>query len=247
MSGNDKIAVFPTRMALTLMKNRLKGAQKGHSLLKKKADALTHRFRTLLAKIVENKTLMGEIMREAFISLAQAKFTAGDFSYGIVQNVKTAAVHVRAQTDNVAGVKLPVFHYHNDGTDVFQLAGLGKGGKQIGHCKETYVKATELLVELASLQTSFVTLDEVIKATNRRVNAIEYVVIPKIERTVDYINSELDERDREEFFRLKKVQNKKHAMRKQKEAIKEAEIAAAAGESPSLLDRENDDDADMIV
>jgi H(+)-transporting ATP synthase subunit D len=59
----------------------------------------------------------------------------------------------------------------------------------------------ELLVDLASLQTSFVTLDEVIKTTNRRVNAIEHVVIPKIQRTLDYIISELDELEREEFFR----------------------------------------------
>ena len=56
-------------------------------------------------------------------------------------------------------------------------------------------------MELASLQTSFVTLDEVIKTTNRRVNAIEHVVIPKIQRTLDYIISELDELEREEFFR----------------------------------------------
>ncbi len=52
-------------------------------------------------------------------------------------------------------------------------------------------------------------LDEVIKVTNRRVNAIEHVIIPKIENTIHYITSELDEQDREEFFRLKKVQQKK--------------------------------------
>ena len=67
--------------------------------------------------------------------------------------------------------------------------------------KKNYARAVELLVELASLQTSFVTLDEVIKITNRRVNAIEHVIIPKIQRTLDYIISELDELEREEFFR----------------------------------------------
>jgi len=57
--------------------------------------------------------------------------------------------------------------------------------------KQNYQKAVTLLVELASLQTSFITLDEVIKITNRRVNAIEHVIIPKIERTLSYITSEL--------------------------------------------------------
>jgi len=55
------------------------------------------------------------------------------------------------------------------------------------------------------LQTAFVILDEVIKLTNRRVNAIEHVIIPRYENTIKYILSELDEQDREEFFRLDNV------------------------------------------
>lgn len=58
-------------------------------------------------------------------------------------------------------------------------------------------------------QTAFVILDEVIKVVNRRVNAIEHVIIPRTENTIGYINSELDELDREEFYRLKKVKNNK--------------------------------------
>lgn len=93
------------------------------------------------------------------------------------------------------------------------MTGLGRGGQQVQKCKEAFHKAIQILVELASLQTSFYVLDEVIKLTNRRVNAIEHIIIPKIENTIAYISSELDEQDREEFFRLKKVQtnNKKKA------------------------------------
>jgi V-type H+-transporting ATPase subunit D len=67
--------------------------------------------------------------------------------------------------------------------------------------REVYAKAVETLVELASLQAAFMILDEVIRATNRRVNAIEHVVIPRLENTIKYVISELDEMDREEFFR----------------------------------------------
>merc|ERR1712165_471181 len=109
-----------------------------------------------------------------------------------------------------------------------------KGGQQLKRLKANYQKAINLLVELASLQTSFITLDEVIKTTNRRVNAIEHVIIPKIERTLAYIVSELDELEREEFFRLKKVQNKKK-IKKEKEEL------AAARKAKLGLD-ENDDD-----
>lgn len=83
----------------------------------------------------------------------------------------------------------------------FNLTGLGRGGQQVLKSKEVYAKAVETLVELASLQTAFMILDEVIRATNRRVNAIEHVVIPRLDNTIKYIISELDEMDREEFFR----------------------------------------------
>jgi V-type H+-transporting ATPase subunit D len=95
MSGKDRINIFPSRMAQTLMKARLKGAQKGHSLLKKKADALQLRFRQILKKIVETKSLMGEVMKEASFSLAEAKFTVGsDFNAIVLQNVTKAQIKV---------------------------------------------------------------------------------------------------------------------------------------------------------
>jgi len=78
---------------------------------------------------------------------------------------------------------------------------MAKGGQALNECRTSYSKALETLVLLASLQTSFVILDEVIKLTNRRVNAIQHVVMPRLENTIDYIKSELDELEREEFFR----------------------------------------------
>ena len=224
MSGQGpRESVFPTRMNLTLTKQRLKGAQTGHSLLAKKRDALMTRFRAILRKVDEAKRLMGRVLQLASFSLAEVTYTTGDIGFQVQESVRQASYTVRAKQENVSGVVLPAFEgvRSKEGND-FNLTGLSRGGQQIQKSRETYVKAVGTLVELASLQTAFTILDEVIKATNRRVNAIEHVVIPRLENTVSYINSELDEMDREEFFRLKKIQGKK----KRDTEAAEAEMAA---------------------
>jgi len=220
--------VFPTRMTLTIMKAKLKGAVRGHSLLKKKSDALTLRFRSILSKIQECKESMGTNMKSASFSLAKAKWAAhpSDITTTVLESVHTASYKLKLGNDNVAGVQLPNFSQLTDSQKLPQeLTGLGRGGRQVQESRDLYMKALEALVQLASLQTAFVTLDEVIRITNRRVNAIEYVVRPKLENTVSYIVSELDELEREEFYRLKKIQGKKKQAIAEKEARREEYVA----------------------
>merc|ERR1712071_210853 len=220
MSGKDRIAIFPSRGAQSAMKARLKGATTGHSLLKKKADALQMRFRLILKKIIDTKVLVGEVMKEAAFSLIETKFIAGDVGPYILENVSTAQMKVNSRKNNVAGVNLPVFESVQEGPDRYELTGISRGGQQLSNVKKLYHKYIELLVDLASLQTSFITLDVAIKVTNRRVNAIEHVIIPRIERTLAHIISELDELEREEFYRLKKIQDKKAVIRAKAEMVK---------------------------
>merc|ERR1711959_318374 len=91
----------------------------------------------------------------------------------------------------------------------------------------TYFKAVQALIKLASLQTAFRTLDEEIKMTGRRVNALEYVIIPRIEAMIAEIITELDEQARDDFIRIKKVVQKKKE-KKAREAAEEAAEAEAA-------------------
>lgn len=122
---------------------------------------------------------MGRVMQIAAFSLAEVTYAVGgvNLSYQIQESVKSAKFRVRTKQENVSGVFLPQFEsFQTEGGSDFQLTGLGKGGQQIARCRETYARAVETLVELASLQTAFVILDEVIKVVNRRVNAM-YVLL----------------------------------------------------------------------
>ncbi|KAL9104136.1 MAG: hypothetical protein Q9163_000883 [Psora crenata] len=250
MSGaGDREAVFPTRQSLGAMKSKLKGAETGHSLLKRKSEALTKRFREITRRIDEAKRKMGRVMQIAAFSLAEVTYAVGgDIGYQIQESAKQARFRVRTKQENVSGVFLPQFEsYTKDENNDFGLTGLGKGGQQVQRCRETYARAVETLVELASLQTAFVILDEVIKVVNRRVNAIEHVIIPRTENTIRYINSELDELDREEFYRLKKVKNNKQrdnnaAEVDQKKGKSRDSDKENADEPASILGDEEDQD-----
>ncbi|KAI5457223.1 vacuolar ATP synthase subunit D [Mariannaea sp. PMI_226] len=240
MSGAaDREAVFPTRQSLGIMKAKLKGAETGHSLLKRKK---------ITRRIDEAKRKMGRVMQIAAFSLAEVTYAVGgDIGYQVQESAKSARFRIRTKQDNVSGVLLPAFEsYLTEGNNDFGLTGLGKGGQQVQRCRETYARAVEALVELASLQTAFVILDEVIKVVNRRVNAIEHVIIPRTENTIKYINSELDELDREEFYRLKKVANKKQ----RDNALADAEMKAKREAQAASEDQARDESSgptDMLA
>jgi V-type H+-transporting ATPase subunit D len=248
--------VPPTRMNQQIFKGKKKAAESGHRLLKKKADALKVKFRDYAKSIAETKGTMSTDSSSAFFSLTQAEYAAGNFKQKVAEGSMTARVRVGAGVDNVAGVKIPVFTKYETGAVADnQSLGLVGGGKKIVAVREKFTHLLTCLIKLASLQTSFVTLDEALKVTNRRVNALENVTIPKIQIVLDYISRELDELEREDFTRLKLVQSSKAAALKEKEIEdkKKEEEAKAKGQVIQKANEEDitaqfdaDDDEDVV-
>eukprot|EP01033_Poteriospumella_lacustris_P000460 gene460-303_t len=175
-------------MNLGVFKQKQTAAKKGYDLLKSKADALKVRFRDICKVIYDTKVGMADQSSNAFFSLTQAEYAAGNFRSKILEANMVASVRVTSRTDNVAGVKLPVFNQYDTGAKFEETLGLVGGGRKIQASKERFGEYLSALVKIASLQTSFLAMDEALKITNRRVNALENVTIPKIVKTIDYIN-----------------------------------------------------------
>lgn len=232
-------------MMFAMFKTRLGGAKKGHGLLKKKRDALKARFMGMLKDIVNVKLEVAQSIRDAAFAFARANYvTPGDISLSVIERAKNPSVTCNLHAENVAGVKLPEFKKVHDATkdQAVQAIGIACGGAVIQACREVYSKALTSIIALASLQTKFFTLDEEIKMTGRRVNALEYVVIPKIEDIMKYIEQEMDEQSREEFFRVKKVVEKKKEKLAKEKLAKDADGATAVA-AASIIDN---DDHDLV-
>merc|ERR1712070_365662 len=123
-----------------------------------------------------------------------------------------------------------------EGGEAMKSIGIAHGGGVMTACRDQYRHATVALIKLASLQTTFRTLDEEIKMTGRRVNALEYVIIPRIEEIMKYIEQEMDEQAREEFFRVKKVVEKKKAkLAKEAEALAQETAGLLGGDDEEIV------------
>jgi V-type H+-transporting ATPase subunit D len=221
MSQNQNIV--PSQMALLQSKAKLKSAQKGHDLLKRKADALKVQFLQVTKSLIEQKKDLGNKFNQSLIFLAKANYSKaeGDVSRMVDENVKSRAdVKLTLKTKPVAGVTLPQFGIRNIEEEKYgelQILGITGGGQTINIAKKHFYDFLKKIVEIATLQTSYLAIDEALKITNRRVNALEYIVVPRIEYTIRYIITELDERAKEEKFKIKKVLKNKKKHQEQEE------------------------------
>jgi len=195
-------------MVLTALKERVVAAKTGHSLLKRKSDAIKANLNNILRDILDTKRRLFKItMRDAAFSHTEATYYAGPFNSQVIDTTKLASFRLKTTIKNVAGVRLPVFRKYDEDQSGETIIGLSSGGRYVVKCKEMFTKALLDLVTLATLQTHLKTLDEALKVTNRRVNALEFVILPLLDNTMKYVDSELGEQEREDNYRIKKVKD----------------------------------------
>lgn len=200
-----RLNVNPTRMELRRLKDRLKTAERGHKLLKDKSDEMVRQFLTLIR---ENKRLREEIEGEVAEALRLFSLSAGQ-PLETLQAIAlpTLAASITVGTKNVMGVDVPYMQTSRVG-DVELPYALCAAPAELD---DAVLKLTELadkLLHLAEVEKTCNMLADEIEKNRRRVNALEYVMIPQLKETIKYILMKLDENERAAVVRLMKVKDK---------------------------------------
>ncbi|XP_022129287.2 V-type proton ATPase subunit D-like [Pieris rapae] len=212
MNSENRYPVTASLFMLREIKQRQEKVNRGYQLLKRKAEALRLRGRQATAALATVQALVGHSLKEAYISLAGIKFTNGESNALVLENVGQAQIRVQRISENISGVptvSLQPIEDHTAG-DSFRYAGLGAGGHRTSETKRAFREVIRILIKFASLRNICLLLDEAVRTTLRKVNGIEKVILPKLRNTEIYILTEMDEREREEYHRLKMVKAKKN-------------------------------------
>ncbi|KAF9803669.1 hypothetical protein SFRURICE_003381 [Spodoptera frugiperda] len=229
MNTENRYPVTASLFMLKEIKHRQEQVNRGYLLLKRKAEALRIRGRQAATELASTQAILGHILREAYISLAAIKFTNGESNALVLENIGQAQIRVQRISENISGVStISLQALEETGVcDSLRYAGLGAGGHRTSEAKKAFREAVRTLVKFASLRNTCILLDESIRSTLRKVNGIEKVIMPKLRNTETYIMMEMDEREREEFHRLKMVKAKK--VKSQARAFLRQTVSAGGG------------------
>ena len=187
------ITVSPTRMELTRLKGKLKTAQRGHKLLKDKRDELMKQF---LDTVREVRSLRAEVEEE--LMRVHKSFT-----------VASALMSSEALEQNIMSVNVPVYDFQTktkSDSDIYPYGFAATSG-ELDDAVEALGLVFRKMLKLAQIEKSAQLMAEEIEKTRRRVNALEYVMIPNTQEAIRYITMKLDENDRSTTTRLMKVKD----------------------------------------
>lgn len=202
----ELLNVKPTRMELLNLKRRITLARKGHKLLKDKQDALVMEFFTIYDEALRLRRELGQKMAEAFSALQAAEIDVGTLRLREISLSVNPNGEVEIKSRNVMGVPVPLIE-----AESFRRSANERGyafvssSTKVDLAAGKFEEVLDLAVRLAEVEETLKRLGREIEVTKRRVNALEYIIIPRMEATVKFIKQRLDEMERENFFRLKRV------------------------------------------
>ena len=199
--------ITPTRMMLKQLKGRLKTARRGHKLMKDKRDELMRRFMDIVKL---NKQLRERVETGLTASFASLQVASAIMSPEVLEQAllyPRQSVELGIEFKNIMSVNVPEYSFHtknNDPSEIYPY-GFAQTSGELDDALEQMAKVFEDMLELAQVEKTMQLLAEEIERTRRRVNALEYVMIPELEENIRYITMKLEESENATKVRLLKV------------------------------------------
>ena len=198
--------VKPTRSELIVTRRRIKLSISGHKLLKMKRDGLIIEFFELLPKVKDMRSQLVKLYTVADKKLAVAMVADGKSALRSAANCVRTPPQVELSEYNIMGVVVPKIKVSTIQKSIEERGyGLIGTSVRIDESVHAFEKLTEKVLEAAELETTMKKLLDEIESTKRRVNALEFKVIPQLEEVAAYITLRLEELERENIFRLKRI------------------------------------------
>ena len=200
-------AITPTRMVLNQLKGRLKTARRGHKLLKDKRDELMRQFMDVVRRNKELRTKVEEGLTAAFASqqVASAVMSPEMLEQALLYPRQSVELDMRFR--NIMSVNVPVYSFRTKSQDPSQIYpyGFAQTSGELDDTLEKLQLVFQDMLELAQVEKTMQLLAQEIEKTRRRVNALEYVMIPELEANIKYITMKLEENENATKVRLLKV------------------------------------------
>jgi len=202
--------VRPTRSELLERKQQITLAEQGMDLLKQKRDALLIEFMSVMDETLRLSSDLQRTTSEAQYSLAIAKSVDGVVSVKSASMATKGEITIDMTGTKIMGVSVPVVTKGESPVRSSFSRGyaITSVSSRIDETADKFERILDVIIEYADIETRLKRLGEEIQKTNRRVNALEQVTVPALKEQVAYIRQSLDERAREDLFRLKKVKRK---------------------------------------
>ncbi len=200
---------FPTKGNLMLAKNSLALARQGYELMDKKRNILLREMMELIDQAKDIQSQIDSTFRKAYAALQKANMEMGIVIVEQISYTVPVENSIRIKVRSVMGTEIPLVEY--DETPPVPTAAFYSTRSSLDEAKAAFEKVKELSIKLSMIENSAIRLAANIKKTQKRANALQNITIPKYEALAKDIGNALEEKEREEFTRLKVIKRQKTA------------------------------------
>jgi V/A-type H+-transporting ATPase subunit D len=198
--------INPTRMNLIDIRRRTRMARRGYTILKKKREVLVLEFLRLLKSAGKDRDYMYEVLQRAYKTLGMAYAYVGNFELEEAANHVKEIEPIGISVRNIMGVKVPEVEKgakHNE-----EFLGMLLASVAVDDINSSFTEAVDAIIDAAQREQGLKRIVLEVEKTKRRVNALDYIVIPRYNSQAKYISSRLEEIDRDTFSALKHVKKR---------------------------------------